>query len=136
MKSEAKIRQGQSCASDAREAAREFHAAVAQDNPTLVVFFCSSEYALDALADEINRLFAGVPVVGCTTAGEIRAGRVSRPQSDGDELPRIQRAPRPSHGWIIWDASPWMPAKPRRRMLFFYLEARAPRAEPTRTASR
>jgi hypothetical protein len=71
MESEAKIRQGQSCASDAREAAREFHAAVAQDNTALVVFFCSSEYALDALADEINRLFAGVPVVGCTTAGEI-----------------------------------------------------------------
>jgi hypothetical protein len=37
----------------------------------LVIFFCSSEYDLDAVADEMNRLFAGVQVVGCTTAGEI-----------------------------------------------------------------
>ncbi len=37
----------------------------------LVIFFCTSEYDLDVLAAEINRLFAGVQVVGCTTAGEI-----------------------------------------------------------------
>jgi len=37
----------------------------------LVIFFCSSAYDLDAIADEMNRLFAGVLVVGCTTAGEI-----------------------------------------------------------------
>ena len=37
----------------------------------LVIFFCSSEYDLDALAVEMNRLFAGIQVVGCTTAGEI-----------------------------------------------------------------
>ena len=37
----------------------------------LVIFFCSSRYDLDALAGEMNRLFAGVKVVGCTTAGEI-----------------------------------------------------------------
>jgi hypothetical protein len=37
----------------------------------LVIFFCSSEYDLDVLAAEICRLFAGVQVVGCTTAGEI-----------------------------------------------------------------
>ena len=36
-----------------------------------MVFFCASEYDLDALADEMNRLFSGVTVVGCTTAGEI-----------------------------------------------------------------
>lgn len=35
------------------------------------MFFCSSEYNLDALAEEMRRLFAGVQVVGCTTAGEI-----------------------------------------------------------------
>jgi hypothetical protein len=65
------IRRGQSCALDAREAAREFHAAVAQDDPAIVLFFCSSEYDLEALADEMGRLFAGVPLVGCTSAGEI-----------------------------------------------------------------
>lgn len=65
------IRRAQSCAIDAREAAREFHALVEQPHMALVVFFCSSEYDLDLLAEEMGRLFAGVHVVGCTTAGEI-----------------------------------------------------------------
>jgi len=67
----ADILRAQSCASDARNAVREFHAAVAQPDTALVVFFCSSDYDLDALADEMAAAFAGVPVVGCTTAGEI-----------------------------------------------------------------
>ncbi|CAI8860401.1 MULTISPECIES: FIST N-terminal domain-containing protein [Methylococcus] len=65
------IRIAQSCAEDPREAVREFHAGVASQQPALVTFFCSSEYDLDAIAAEIRRLFAGIPVVGCTTAGEI-----------------------------------------------------------------
>jgi len=65
------IRRAQSVAHDAREAAREFHAGVDQPQMELVVFFCSSDYDLDALADEMRRLFAGIQVVGCTTAGEI-----------------------------------------------------------------
>lgn len=66
-----KIRTAQSCATEARRAVEEFHAAVAQPHTELVVFFCSSEYDLDALAAEMRRLFAGIQVVGCTTAGEI-----------------------------------------------------------------
>lgn len=65
------IRTAQSCATDARQAVQEFHAAVTQPDMALVIFFCSSEYDLDALAREMDRRFAGVPVVGCTTAGEI-----------------------------------------------------------------
>jgi hypothetical protein len=65
------IRRGQSCAAEARQAAEEFHAAVAQTNMELVIFFCSSEYDLEVLAAEMNRLFVGIQVVGCTTAGEI-----------------------------------------------------------------
>ena len=65
------IRMAQSCAMEAHQAAKEFHGAVAQPNMELVVFFCSSEYDLDVLASEMNRLFAGIQVVGCTTAGEI-----------------------------------------------------------------
>jgi hypothetical protein len=61
----------QSRAADPRQAAQEFHASVTQPDTALVVFFCSSEYDLDALAREMDRLFAGVQVVGCTTAGEI-----------------------------------------------------------------
>lgn len=65
------IRTAQSCAAEARQAAREFHAAVAQPDAELVVFFCSSAYDLDVLAAEMHRLFDGIQVVGCTTAGEI-----------------------------------------------------------------
>lgn len=65
------IRQAQSCATDAHEAVSEFHAAVSQPDIALVLFFCSSDYDLDAVAAEIRRRFAGVQVVGCTTAGEI-----------------------------------------------------------------
>lgn len=65
------IRLAQSCAADAREAAEEFFAGVAQPDMTLVVFFCSSAYDRDALGAAMSRTFAGVDVVGCTTAGEI-----------------------------------------------------------------
>ncbi len=37
----------------------------------LVLFFCSPDYDLDELAAELDCLFAGVEVAGCTTAGEI-----------------------------------------------------------------
>ncbi len=65
------VRLGHSLLQDARLAARAFHDAVAQRDCALVLFFCSSLYDLDALADELARLFDGVTVVGCTTAGEI-----------------------------------------------------------------
>ncbi|MCW8400473.1 FIST C-terminal domain-containing protein [Legionella sp. PATHC038] len=65
------IRLAQSCLTDARKAAREFYEAVKQPNMELVIFFCSSEYDLDVLADEMKYLFTGIQVVGCTTAGEI-----------------------------------------------------------------
>jgi hypothetical protein len=71
MDGRARIRRAQSCATNARDAVREFHAAVAQPNMVLVVFFCSAEYDLDILAVEVQRLFSGVQVIGCTTAGEI-----------------------------------------------------------------
>jgi hypothetical protein len=66
-----RIRRAQSCKIDAREAVREFHAAVAQPDTSLVIFFCSYAYDLAQLAEEMKRLFGGVQVVGCTTAGEI-----------------------------------------------------------------
>jgi len=61
----------QSTARDACQAAEEFHASVSQADMALVIFFCSSEYDLSLLAREMKRLFSGVVVVGCTTAGEI-----------------------------------------------------------------
>ncbi len=65
------IRSAHSCAENAQDAVREFHRSVYQDNMALVVFFCSAAYDSDALAEEMNRLFRGVQVFGCTTAGEI-----------------------------------------------------------------
>lgn len=65
------IRIAHSRASDPCLAVQEFHAAVRQPDMALVVFFCSSKYDLHILSSEINRLFAGVTVIGCTTAGEI-----------------------------------------------------------------
>jgi hypothetical protein len=71
MRSHNNIRVAQSCNSDPRAAVRELHAAVSQPQLSLVIFFCSSTYALDELAEEINQLFPDTPVIGCTTAGEI-----------------------------------------------------------------
>jgi hypothetical protein len=65
------IRTAQSNLSNARAAVRELHTVLWHDAVELVLFFCSSTYDLDALAEELNRQFAGVQVVGCTTAGEI-----------------------------------------------------------------
>jgi len=66
-----RIRTAQSCEVDAAAAVRELHQSFAGLDASLVLFFCSSEYDLDTLAAELNRCFAGVQVVGCTTAGEI-----------------------------------------------------------------
>lgn len=84
------IRRAQSCAADTREAVREFHAAVAQPDMALVVFFCSSDFDLDVLANEMNRLFAGVRVVGCTTAGEIGPAGYIDHSLNGASFPRNQ----------------------------------------------
>lgn len=67
----AAIRRAHSRATDSRQAVREFHAAVSQPDTALVLFFCSSDHDLDAVADELHRCFGGLPVLGCTTAGEI-----------------------------------------------------------------
>lgn len=81
------IRTAQSCQTDARLAAREIHAALNGEDISLVLFFCSSKYDLDALGDEMRRLFGKTPVVGCTTAGEIGpAGYLERSLS-GVALP-------------------------------------------------
>ena len=65
------IRLAHSTATNAQQAAQEFHASTAQSDMELVTFFCSPDYDLTVLAEEIKRLFGGVEVVGCTTAGEI-----------------------------------------------------------------
>jgi hypothetical protein len=61
----------QSTNPDAREAVQEVHAALRECDSELVLFFCSSHFDLDALADELGKRFEGREVVGCSTAGEI-----------------------------------------------------------------
>jgi len=65
------IRRGYSSSTDPSVAVRELHAAISQPETALAVFFCSSEYDLELLAIELKNRFAGVKLIGCTTAGEI-----------------------------------------------------------------
>jgi hypothetical protein len=65
------VRKGVSQARDPVVAARELHDAICTPDTAFAFFFCSPEYDLTALGAELGRLFGGVTLVGCTTAGEI-----------------------------------------------------------------
>ena len=55
---------------DARHAIHEIAEKVRQKETAFILFFCSVQYDLDALAAEIRGNFSDMPVIGCTTAGE------------------------------------------------------------------
>ena len=57
---------------DEKKAVAEMADKINQAEMAGVIFFCSSEYDLDKLAEEIDAAFS-CPVIGCTTAGEIGA---------------------------------------------------------------
>jgi len=65
------IKRGFSQSLDPVTAANELYDAVAQPDTALVMFFCSVAYDLPALAAALAQRFGTVPVIGCTTAGEI-----------------------------------------------------------------
>lgn len=52
-------------------------AALRGPDPKLVIVFCSSDLDVDRVAAEIRVLTPDVPMIGCTTAGEISADSVS-----------------------------------------------------------
>lgn len=52
-------------------AARELYNGLQGHNAACIFFYCSADYRLDLLSEELNRLFTDVEIVGCTTAGEI-----------------------------------------------------------------
>ena len=56
---------------DPQTAARSLAAGLDLDNLSSVIFFCSPNYDLHALAAALNDAFSGVSLIGCTTAGEI-----------------------------------------------------------------
>lgn len=57
--------------SDPRAAARELAVELCHPELGFMLFFCSAEYPLAALSESLDAAFDGVPVAGCTTAGEI-----------------------------------------------------------------
>jgi hypothetical protein len=66
---------GRSGNADARAAGAEAAAqALAGDDAKLLVVFCSDSYDLDELLAGVNERSGGVPLIGCSTAGEISTG--------------------------------------------------------------
>lgn len=62
---------GVSRATSPSASAEEFYRSCHRPNLDVVLFFCSPQYDLKALARELRRRFGSTPLVGCTTAGEI-----------------------------------------------------------------
>ncbi|MBP2313291.1 nitric oxide-sensing protein NosP [Azospirillum soli] len=60
-----------SMAEDARTAARELFEALGRAELEMALVFCSPHHDREELAAALAELFGPVPVVGCTTAGEI-----------------------------------------------------------------
>src|SRR5512132_220469 len=65
------IRRGYSLSADPAQATRELFDSIYHPGASLGVFFCSTEYNLHALERELTRAFCGIPLIGCTSAGEI-----------------------------------------------------------------
>jgi hypothetical protein len=66
-----KIRRSHTGACVEKQAIADLHEGLYQDDLSLVILFASPKLASDSFAAEIGKRFAGTPVIGCTTAGEI-----------------------------------------------------------------
>lgn len=66
-----KVRRTVGSTTDPRRLAVEISSELMQEDISLVLLFCSPALSSDAFAEEISGHFPGIPVVGCTTAGEI-----------------------------------------------------------------
>lgn len=65
------VRKGTSQTHDVELAAQELFEALNQPDIKLAVFYCSPAYDLPALAGALHKRFQDIPLIGCTTAGEI-----------------------------------------------------------------
>lgn len=65
------IRTAMSEARDVETVAQDLARQLIHPHLGFVLFFCSAEYDLPALADALQQYFGGVRLVGCTSAGEI-----------------------------------------------------------------
>ncbi len=67
------LKQGVSQSKVELEAVDELYAAIYQEDIQLAVFFCSVDYDLPTLEIALREKFAGIKLIGCTTAGELTA---------------------------------------------------------------
>jgi hypothetical protein len=65
------IRRGTSTATDEHVAVAEIRQLIHQDQPQLILFFCSAAYDLTKLGAELQAAFGPIPTIGCTTAGQL-----------------------------------------------------------------
>ena len=81
------------------QAARELFEGIYHPEASLGVFFCSTDYDLHALERELNARFAGMPLIGCTSAGEITPAGYSSAASSASPWPgpTSSRSRRRSH---------------------------------------
>jgi hypothetical protein len=68
---EPQVRMGSSADPVPAAAAAELRRLIGHDQAGLALAFVSSRYDRDAMAADLQREFGAVPVIGCTTAGEI-----------------------------------------------------------------
>lgn len=87
---EKSIKTAMSESTDVSIAANELHAGLAGKDVSCVMFFCCTKFDLTALAQELELLFPGACVVGCTTAGEITPRGYRQGTITGFSLPRDQ----------------------------------------------
>ncbi|MCD6162834.1 MAG: FIST C-terminal domain-containing protein [candidate division Zixibacteria bacterium] len=64
------VKRGYSCLPDEAQAVKEFYNQIYHPEMTAVVIFASSKLNLDKLGNELKQAFT-VPVIGCSTSGEI-----------------------------------------------------------------
>jgi hypothetical protein len=128
------FRRGHSRALDARQAVRELHAAFMKHDTALVLFFCSSDYDLAALGDEMNLLFPGIDVIGCTTAGEIGPAGYCQKSMSGVSFSRRAGVAVAAHLERL-EQFDMERGQAFAHSLLQQLEARAPDAGPANTFS-
>ena len=65
------VKTGSSQQTDPKKAVQELYDAIYQADVSFAVFYCSANYDLVALEKALAEKFADIPLIGCTTAGEI-----------------------------------------------------------------
>jgi hypothetical protein len=70
-RSDRPVRSGASSAPDPEQAVAELRRKIWQPDAAFVLIFASPEFDRDRLARALSEAFPGIPVSGCTTAGEI-----------------------------------------------------------------